>query len=307
MSARIGVVTVTFNSAQVIGPFLRCVLAQTHSAFELYVIDNASSDNTLKQVESFCDPRIHIIANEKNVGVAAGNNQGIAASLAAACEYVLLINNDTEFSAELFAVLTEEIRARACDMLVPKIVYHNRPNVLWAAGGYFLKPISQTHHFGDGEADGAKYSKFRKVEYAPTTCMLIKREVFEKIGMMDENYFVYYDDTDFCLRASRARIVLGYTPATVLSHKVSSLTGADSAFSLRYKTINQVYFALKNYPPVWWPGLLLGIQIYYLGKLVRFIEPFSMYIERQRLFLEGIRFFRSVGRKERSSAAGAVA
>nr|UXE45421.1 N-acetylglucosaminyl-diphospho-decaprenol L-rhamnosyltransferase [uncultured bacterium] len=298
MQSSIGVVTVTFNSGEVIEPFLRSVLSQTYQDFYLYVVDNASVDSTLDRIAAFQDRRIHVIASPENLGVAAGNNKGIAASLATGCGYVLLLNNDTEFGENTFKTLLAELDRHSADMVVPKIVYHDRPDILWAAGGYFIEAIAQTHHYGDGHRNGLRFQRSRRVRYSPTTCTLMRREVFRKIGLMDENFFIYYDDTDFCLRAARVGLAQFYTPAAQVSHKVSSLTNKEPALSLHYKSRNQVYFAMKNYSPWLWPGLLLGIQLYYLGKIFRLLEPLPTYLQRQRSFVEGIRFYWRVRQKK---------
>src|ERR1700733_2803561 len=98
---RIGVVTVTYNSASVLPAFLGCVMEQTHREFILFAADNSSTDDTLRMLRGCSDERLKIIANPDNRGVAAGNNQGIVAALEAGCRSVLLLNNDTEFGATL--------------------------------------------------------------------------------------------------------------------------------------------------------------------------------------------------------------
>src|SRR5580698_4096735 len=95
--AKVGVVTVTYNSEKVIDAFMRCILKQDHENFIVYVIDNCSSDAALQRVAHYRDARIVVIANQNNLGVAEANNQGISAALQANCEHVLLLNNDTEF------------------------------------------------------------------------------------------------------------------------------------------------------------------------------------------------------------------
>src|SRR5581483_9698071 len=106
----LGIVTVTFNSAAVIDGFLESLLLQDFSSFRLYLVDNASTDDTLRRVANFEDDRIVVCHNQCNVGVAEGNNIGIRAALADDCRFVLLINNDTEFSPNLVSELIAGIR-----------------------------------------------------------------------------------------------------------------------------------------------------------------------------------------------------
>src|SRR5579862_9142466 len=131
----IGIVTVTYNSGLVIDDFLRSLLAQTYRDFILYIVDNASSDRTLSLVNGYNDPRICIIANSGNLGIAKANNQGITLALSAGCNYVLLVNNDTEFGPALLATLVTGMETHAADMTAPKILFHHDQEVIWSAGG----------------------------------------------------------------------------------------------------------------------------------------------------------------------------
>ncbi len=104
---KIGLVTITYNSAHVMEPFMQCVLNQTHTNFILYIIDNISSDNTLELLKNYSDERIVLIANKENVGVAKGNNQGIVQAMQDGCDELLIINNDVEFSNTLLQNLSQ--------------------------------------------------------------------------------------------------------------------------------------------------------------------------------------------------------
>lgn len=286
---KIGVVTVTYNSAGVIDDFLNSLLAQSYSNFEAWIVDNASSDATLQRVKSCADSRIVVIANSNNAGIASGNNQGIRAALQTGCDLVLLINNDTEFGADLLETLCGGLRDQAWDMIVPKIMYFEDPSKIWCAGGRFDKIRGYlTLHFGQRESDRGQYDLSRLVEYAPTCCMLIRKEVFERIGVMDENYFIYSDDADFCLRAKRTGVKLGYLPSAKLLHKVSSLTGGgQSKFAIRHLTRSHIYFIRKNLG--FWRSLLYlpAYQVRLLYKLLSGVVDPGGYSVRQMGFLQG--------------------
>lgn len=243
----IGVVTVTYNSGTVIPDFMESMLQQSYRDFRLYVVDNASSDNTLELLAHYSDSRIAIVRNQTNVGVAEGNNIGIRAALSDGCASVLLLNNDTVFSPDLISKLDEGLKSHECDMIVPKILYYDRTDMIWSAGGGFSVLRGRSKHYGFNKKDNGNFDQLREVEYSPTCCMLIARGVFERIGVMDPNYFVYFDDADFCLRARRAGVKLVYFPEIKLLHKVSSIIGYRSETSIRYITRNHVYFVLKHY------------------------------------------------------------
>ena len=244
----IGIVTVTYNSAEVLPDFFASIAAQTYRNSTLYVVDNASKDRTLEMCQERSGLPLVLIANETNLGVAEGNNQGIRAALEDGCEFVLLLNNDTVFDGKLIAGLLDGLHQHRCHMTTPKIYYHDDPRKIWAAGGYFQRWLGyRPAHYGAEHEDRGQFEAVRTVNYAPTCCVLIHRSVFESIGIMDPLYFVYSDDVDFMYRALKAGMVIKYLPSCTMKHKVSSLTGGSvSPFTMRYCTRNRVYFLLKN-------------------------------------------------------------
>ncbi len=246
---KIGVVTVTYNSEPVLQEFFDSLVHQRHPKFVLYVVDNASKDKTLEMTRQRTELPIVVIANQKNLGVAEGNNQGIRAALADGCECVLLLNNDTVFPADLFQHLYVGLARHNCDMTTGKMYYHDKPDVIWCAGGSFHPWRGYlTSHDGEDQIDAGQFDQPRQVAYTPTCCLLVRAAVFEKIGLMDSRYFVYYDDVDFLYRCMKSGLSVWYVPEVKLWHKVSSLTGSSSDFVVRYCTRNRMYFLRKNLP-----------------------------------------------------------
>ena len=252
----IGLVTITYNSADVLQSFLDCVWKQTHSNLILYVIDNASSDVTLSMLENEKDSRLRVVKNVKNFGVAKANNQGIRQAISDGCEQILIINNDVEFENALIEKLINIQIENKCSLVSPKMMYYDKPNHIWYAGSWFIKKKGYLPlHRGMNELDEGQYNKTIDVEYAPTCCLLVKKGVFKDIGFMDEKYFVYFDDTDFSYRVwkdGRHRIL--YYPNVEFYHKVGSLTKSFKKdekkiyrgnFFLQQNTKNHIYFLKK--------------------------------------------------------------
>jgi hypothetical protein len=293
-ASTVGVITVTYNSGRVIDGFLSSLLRQTYSDFILYSVDNASKDDTLEQIASYGDPHIRIIANPDNRGIAEANNQGIKAAGEEGCELVLLMNNDTEFEPGLIAKLMAGLDEFRCDMIAPKIMYFDNPCKIWSAGGGMVpgRGYAGFHH-GYDEIDNGQFDLPRLVDHAPACCLLIRRNVFERIGMMDSRYFTYVEDTDFSYRAKMAGIKLMYLPSAKLLHKAHSLTGGlFSDFMMRYTTRNRIYFMLKHFGP--WRGLYYvpAYQIHLLFQLLsRRVKP-SMFWLREKAFFEGLALWR---------------
>jgi GT2 family glycosyltransferase len=264
---KIGVVTVTYNSQEVLQEFLGSLAPQTYKNFVVYIVDNASRDQTLEMARKWTALPVVVLANTENLGVAEGNNQGIRSALKDGCECVLLLNNDTVFPADFVAHLYAGLDRYKCDMTTARMYYHQSPNVLWCAGGHFQPWLGyRIQHDGENKKDVGQYNQPRCVSYTPTCCLLVRRSVFDRVGLMDSRYFVYSDDVDFLYRCLKQGASLWYVPDARLWHKVGSLTGgAISNFVLRYIARNRVYFLRKNLP--YWQALLWYGQVQALYAL----------------------------------------
>ena len=280
----IGLVTVTYNSATVLPDFLCSIESQSHTNFILYVIDNASTDETLAILRNWTDPRLRRIANRDNHGVAGGNNQGIRQALEDGCDSVLLLNNDTVFDPGLVETLARELHAQNVDMVCPKILYFDEPTRIWAAGGRFDKRLGyRPVHLAGEEIDRGQCDQPQLIDYTPTCCVLIRKSVFDTVGLMDERYFVYFDDVDFMYRATQAGMKILYSPAATLLHKVGRLTGGgESLFSVRYCTRNRVYFLRRHLGPLRSLWTLLLYELHYLrGLLSGGLSPKIYYLKHK--------------------------
>ena len=243
----IGIVTVLYNSETVVEEFFETLNNQTFKNFVLYVVDNNSPDNSLeksKKLAKNCFFKTIFIENSDNYGVAKGNNIGIKKSLEDGCDYVLLSNNDIYLENNTIELLLKNVKNDDAKLAVPKIYYYNS-NLIWCAGGKFDRISGMTRHYNEGEEDKGQCDEKKIVEYAPTCFMIISKDVFEKIGFMDEDYFVYFDDTDFMYRAFQAKIPLYYYPESRLFHKESVSTGKKSSFSVYSNMRNILIFNNK--------------------------------------------------------------
>lgn len=251
MSARLGLVTVLFNSPEVLPGFFESLERQVGCDFALWVVDNSGDDRAIRVARDQCAQRglahVTFIKNTANVGVAAANNQGIRAALASGCTHVALLNNDIEFSnPDFLAGMLREAVSGGEHAVVPKMLYHDSGRI-WYAGGIIQAWRGINVHVGDGQEDCAEFDVSHYTQYAPTCFLLLSGEVFSRVGQMDERYFVYYDDTDFVWRMNQAGFRIRYDPRFVLTHKVSSSTGgALTPFSVYYLTRNKLLFILKN-------------------------------------------------------------
>ena len=192
--------------------------------------------------------RTEIIPLEQNYGVACGNNVGIKAALKDKCNYILFANNDITFNPDALSYLIDGIEQNNVSMASAKIYYYNT-DMLWYAGGYF-NWMCNNIHIGINRKDNAQFNKGCVVGFAPSCFLLIKADVFERVGLMDERYFVYYDDTDFIWRATqKGEEKIFYIPKAIVYHKVSNSVKNNSDFTLRQKYKNRHLFIRKNISP----------------------------------------------------------
>lgn len=267
-SNNVAIVTVTYNAIRDLDDFFNCCNSQKNN-YELYCIDNLSTDGSKLKLEEIQDNRTHLTFNNTNSGVATGNNQGICNAMDRGCEWVLLLNNDTIFGSELIINLIDFANKNNLKVAVPKILYAKPSNYIWYGGGHFKmsRAFTGIHEHMD-ELDTGQCNTPKLVTYAPTCCMLIHRSVFEQVGLMDQSYFAYYDDTDFCLRLKKEKISIGYDPSCILIHKVGQSTGgAGSEFSVYHMVRNRLYYIRKHFGILavffWYPFFSIYYRIIY--------------------------------------------
>ncbi len=285
--AKIGLVTVLYNSDDVLEGFFKSLSRQSFKDYVLYLVDNSVNSKTNNLINQYSTEfpvsQVKHIKSQGNIGVAAGNNVGIKNALEDNCSHIVLLNNDIEFEQEyLFEKLVSECSEKGESILVPKILYYDTRR-LWMAGGYMDEWRALGVHYGYDKADAPKFNVPKYITYAPTCFMIFRKDVFEKVGLIDEKYFAYYDDTDFILRAIRYGYKLFYDPSLIVLHKVSSSVGTNSPFYVYYSNRNKLYFIRKN---------LKGIKRYF-SILYLLISRVFFYIKfdkvKRKNLLKGIK------------------
>lgn len=266
----IALITVLFNSEKHLPLFFQCLGQQTDKDFIVIIIDNASNDSSLILARTLAKEnsvRCEFIENGTNLGIATGNNQGVERARESGVRRVVLINNDISCDNYLIA----KIRERAIDSDFPAwtcLSYRGDTQERWFGGGYLSWWRARGIHFD--QLISERITEPTVITYAPTCLMYLKMEVFEKIGLMDDKYFVYYDDTDFCKRMMDVGITLTYDPTVSFRHYVGGSSGGEfSPFSLRINTRNKFYYIDKHYrTSIRW--LIKGIAI--LSKLMQMLD-----------------------------------
>lgn len=245
-------VTVTFNSKGDLSEFFASVKDQDYPNLSIVVVDNASSDGTIEVLNAECaiSTGLHIIENTKNYGIAVGNNQGIEKALALGSDWVILINNDVSFKPGLVEKLVESDSESLLNVRTPTIPYFSDHQKVWFHIGRFsaLKGWTGVHSdINTRLADVINLERKLYVSYAPTCCMAIHKSVFGRVGMMDEDFFVYFDDTDFCMRLQKNDVRIRVYEDAYLYHKVGSSTGGvHSDFTISQTSKNRIIYLRKH-------------------------------------------------------------
>lgn len=189
-----------------------------------------------------------LIKNDKNYGFAEGNNIGMRYALKTLnADYVLLLNNDTVVDKDFLGKMVNfgEINKNN-GIIGPKIYYYDQPNTIWCIGGKIDWKLARGLHIGTNEVDNGQYDKTEEFNYVSGSAFLIKREVMDKIGLMDKKFFLYFEETDLALRASQKEYKSVYAPEAKIWHKVSkSGGGLSKPIGLYYITRNRWLFMKK--------------------------------------------------------------
>jgi len=276
--------------------------------FEILVVDNGSTDDSVERLNFGAAPKFPkflLLQNEKNLGFVGGNNIGIKYTLEQGTDYVLLLNNDTMVSPDFLQKLVEVgEQDEQFGILGPKIYFWSpafRQRIgpdskIWSAGGQVNWLYNKGTMRGYGQIDKGQYDQpsIQETEYLTGCCLLIKRPVIEEIGLMPGDYFLYYEDVDWSLRAQRAGFKCIFVPSAKIWHKGSKSSVEFSPSYIYYHIRNGLILARRFAPwyiqpfvhldvvwrifkqvvkliflpkrRFWVKPILLGIRDFYLGK-----------------------------------------
>ena len=238
------IVILQYNNSQ---DTVRCLesvkeLGYPYPAFTV-VVDNNSRPEHFNNVRLFIESQIGKVirfkldALSQNLGYAGGNNVGIRRALENGADYVLVLNNDTVVPKDLLSKLVSEAESDDDIGIVAPAIDEGK-RITYGGRIKWLRP--ELNHL---------MSSQDVIDYLPGVCLLIKRSVIEKIGLLDENYFLYFEDVDYCVRASRAGFILKLMPEVLVRHKVSASTKQLGApLLLRYHFRNALYFNWRHAP-----------------------------------------------------------
>lgn len=237
---------------------LACVnslLQSTYPRQRIVVVDNGSTDDSVTYLQNQLGNRVEILETGKNLFFAGGNNVGIRYALDAAADYVLVLNNDTKVAEDMVSVLMmTALQYPRAGILAPMIYYGDDHSHIWALGSKKRSGWPFPYDIGRKETDRGQYDKPITVDYVTGCAMLVRKEVFQQIGLFDPHYQMYYEDADFCARAQQAGFEILVEPRAKVWHLVSASATRQKVNSYYQRTRYRVRF-YRQHPEGPWPWL----------------------------------------------------
>lgn len=253
---KLALITVIFKNYTILDEFFASLSKQTDSSFHVYIFD------LTPQPQQYSFPSFVTCIRDKNNGYAYGINQGVKKALLDGYDVVAVMNSDVVVCEDFVANTKKAVAQHPSSILGGKIYYapgheyhknrYSREDlgkVLWYAGGIMDWKNVLTTHRGVDEVDNGQYDTLEKTTFITGCLMIYDKSVIDKIGHWDESYFLFFEDADYCARATAAGIALIYSPSIVLWHKSGQSTGgAASQFQRTFLEKNRLKFGLKYAP-----------------------------------------------------------
>lgn len=266
---KVFIIVLNFNGGEKVIECLRSLEQESSLPAKIVVVDNGSEDGSLEMIKkNKVSEKIKIIENKKNLGFAAGNNVGIRYALKKGAHAVLLLNQDTVAEKGFLRPLLEN----PADIVAPVIRFKRKGKWIYDYGGKINWWLGRSWHLEfstSREVDFATTIRGDVLDYVSGCAMLIKRPVLEKIGFLDEKFFLYFEDVDFCLRAKQAGFKIAVEPKSMVLHKLAERE--KRPLRQHFNQLKSNFIFANRWIP-WWKrplayGYLVGLfwKIFYLG------------------------------------------
>ncbi|MBZ0299070.1 MAG: glycosyltransferase family 2 protein [Anaerolineae bacterium] len=239
----VSIIVLNYNSREDTLDCLRSLQHLTYLAAHVIVVDNGSSDGTPEAVRE-AYPRVTVLETGQNLGFTGGNNIGIQHALEQGADYIMLLNNDTIVAPDMIDVLVGALESDpSLGVVGPTIYYYDQPEIIWSAGGSIDWVHGTTHMLGIDEDDKGQFGpEPRTVDFVTGCALLARRQIWEQVGLLDDRFFMYFEETEWCVRATRAGFRIAHIPAAMMWHKISVEARAASPRTYYYMTRNRLLF-----------------------------------------------------------------
>jgi len=244
----VSVIILNWNQKELTDECLRSMAKVSYPAFKIVVVDNGSIDGSLEYLRGR-HPGITYLANRDNLGFSGGNNVGIEYAVAEGCDYVYLLNNDTEVDPDF---LDSMVSAMETDPRIgiagSTVFYFDPPDIVWFAGAHANWLRGDMVDPRVGKHLGTKLPPLEDVDEVAGAGMLVRTRLIREIGMLDPTFFIYYEETDWCQRAKKSDWRVVWVPESKVWHKVSMTFGELSPVMTYLMTRNRWLFMKKHCP-----------------------------------------------------------
>lgn len=243
----VSIIVLNYNGKKYIEQCIESILNSVYRNFELIIIDNNSTDDSIKTVESkFKDERIKVILNKKNLGFAGGNNLGVEYAKG---KYLALINIDTIVDSKWLSEVISVMEADATIAVAqPKLMSLDDKLIFDSAGDYLDFFGNSFRRGGDWlEEDHGQYDNLHDIFSARGAALITRKEIVDRIGLFDEDYFLDFEDVDFCWRARLNGKRVVFVPTSIIYHKGAGISSQDSKIKGIHPSKNIVMTLVKNY------------------------------------------------------------
>lgn len=247
--------------------------------FVVIVVDNASTDGSIDRLANQFD-EVVFLQNEINQGFTGGNNSGIRHALDKGYDYICLLNNDTVVEPEFLNRLVNRMELdQSIGGIQPKILYNQTRDILWNAGGFFKSQWGMPVVRGENKVDEGQFDTSTSVDWITGCCMLLRTAVIREIGLLNDQYFAYFEDVDWSFRIKQLGVKLVYEPSAVIYHEagVSSKTkkrtreGYVSPFAHYLNVRNHIFLLRSHARPAYLPTILLAQSVRLSGYIGYFL------------------------------------
>lgn len=306
MEKKISVILVNYNGKEYNDKCIASILRSTiRNRIQIVIVDNASTDDSLAMLRKNWESneQVAILALDENYGFSKANNEGIRWAMEQGTEYFLLFNNDTEIEPDTIErMLSCQQEKKA--IVVPKVLYADKRDVIWCAGGEFSPLIRKAVQRGLNQPDKGQFDTECVCGFANGCAMLLSKEIIDKIGFLDERFFLYYEDTEYSMRAAENGIKIWYCADAVVYHKVNGSTKGNEKpanayyISRNWLLCNSLHLRGRD----GWSGRFCLFFLYFIGNRFAWMAIWLLQGRRDMCVaqMQGIRDFfrRKWGRME---------
>jgi GT2 family glycosyltransferase len=254
--SKVYIIVLCFNGVELTVECIDSIFDQNYPEIEICVVDNGSSDETIPIVSERY-PKVKWVQNQKNLGYALGNNKGMEYALKAGADIVMLVNNDTRLHQSCVQTLVNGLISEPKRGIIGPMVYTwDKDQTISSAGGRIDWRNADAENVGMGEKDHGQFPE-RRVDFVNGCGIMASREVITKTSGLDAKYFMYWEETDWCLRIKKLGFDVVFKPSAIMDHKQTIHNVALKPTTLYYMTRNRFLFFSRHSPAELKPIALL--------------------------------------------------